>query len=114
MSNERIAVKVMDPKVKYHHFRNVDVVVNYDPDSDYEIESTISNLGGTTVAWVEDEAGHVIKYAFAHCSENDNFDRSVGRGISAARLDIPEYIHYNNQTLNAKEFITWVNEYLSL
>lgn len=44
----------------------------------------ISNLGGTTIAYVEVDGSFI--YAVAKCSRKDNFSRKTGRTIAGLRL----------------------------
>lgn len=63
----------MSSKVHYIHVRNRNQ------------DGTISNRGGTTVAFREiPEVG--IEYAYAFCSPKDNFSRHLGRTKAAGRL----------------------------
>lgn len=83
-------------KVKYLHLRHMENGIPY-------------NMGGLTVAFVEEEDGFVTRYAVARCSNKDNFSRSTGREISRSRLGImnPDnsVILSSDERITANQFI---------
>lgn len=64
------------PKIKFVHFRNYDPFLN-----------AIDNMGGSTVAYIETPEG--FEYAVAQCSDQDNFNKRLGRSKAAGRLNSP-------------------------
>lgn len=49
------------------------------------MQGSPASRGGFTVAYKEITPG-VIEYSIASCSTNDNFNKALGRAISAGRL----------------------------
>lgn len=64
---------------KFHHFRNL------------KEDGSVYNMGGLTVAWEVNEQNKSIRYAFAICSDRDNFNKKVGRTIAGGRLKSPNH-----------------------
>jgi len=67
-------------EVKYKHFRKYNKVIKMSG-----VDRQVSNLGGFTLAFHEcpnDE----MAVAMAFCSDEDNFNREVGRQVSRKRL----------------------------
>lgn len=52
-------------------------------------DGTISNMGGMTLAYTFLQGGYV-KFAFAVCHPNDNFEKRIGRVKAAGRLRSPK------------------------
>lgn len=70
--------------VRYLHFRVFEETTVVEEDgSEYETDVPAAR-GGATVAYVPE--GHGFRYSVAYCSENDNFNRRIGRAVSKGRL----------------------------
>lgn len=53
----------------------------------YAHHRTGTNLGGLTVAFRCDPIANVLVYSVARCSDQDNFNKRIGRAIAEGRLD---------------------------
>lgn len=56
-----------------------------------DLTITNANKGGKTIAY--DVNGDILRYAVAHCSDNDNFCRKTGRTLAAGRLKSDRLSH---------------------
>lgn len=57
----------------------------------YAADFRFCNKGGVTIAYEVDNGE--LRYAFARCSENDNFCRKTGRTLAAGRLKSDRLSH---------------------
>lgn len=48
--------------------------------------STVAVKGGTTVAYIFDDAGKRLSYSTARCSKRDNYCKRTGRDLAGSRL----------------------------
>lgn len=61
-------------ETKFHHVRF------------YNEDGSVHNMGGATIAFVENLKDNSIRYAWALCSPKDNFNKKTGRAIASGRL----------------------------
>lgn len=66
-------------QVKFHHVRY------------YNEDGLKHNMGGATIAFVENPKDNSIRYALALCSPYDNFSKARGRTIASGRLKSETY-----------------------
>lgn len=66
-----------DNKIRYVHFRF------FNP-----FTGDVEGRGGVTYAYRNNPFGEGVQYAFARCSEKDNYSKEMGRAIASERLDI--------------------------
>ena len=52
----------------------------------YRAESSVTVKGGNTVAYVFNDSSKRLIYSTARCSKKDNYCKSLGRSLAAARL----------------------------
>lgn len=106
------------PQIQWRHFRNkmlipVDnnLTVNDETNSaslEIKMKSVISNRGGMTVAFKQEEDGS-WSYAAASCSDRDNFSKARGRTISAGRLNSEYYRITTEIPMTEEEFMSYLN-----
>ena len=92
--------------VKFLHYRAYEEVWNEETE---EVEHVISSNGGTTVAYVEGEAG--ISYAFAYCHDLDRYNKELGRIKAAGRLNSDKY--RSEVRITRDEFIAKVDNHMA-
>lgn len=83
-------------KIKFKHIRYYTATFT----KEGEMIPVVDNLGGATVAYTV--TGNEIKFAFARCSDDDNFNKALGRTISSGRLNSVRHTQFFKGT--EKEF----------
>lgn len=111
--------QIIKPQIQWRHYRNkmlipVDnnLTVNDETNSaslEIKMKSVISNRGGVTVAFKQEEDGR-WSYAVAICSDRDNFSKARGRAISAGRLNSEYYRITTEIPMTEEEFMSYLDQ----
>ena len=80
-------------KLKFIHFRSKNS------------DGTVSNRGGTTMAYETDDTGYVLRGAASLCHPNDNFCRALGRVKAAGRINSKKFVVEFPGDVHEKEFV---------
>ena len=75
MCLKNIKYKGKEYKVKYSHFREIDIDTG-----------TILPCGGRTIAFISDDENLPINMGIADCSYKDTYNKKLGRMIATGRL----------------------------
>jgi hypothetical protein len=72
----------------------------------HQLDESIHNMGGVTIAYRIDDANKQVQWTYVVCSEKDNFCRFTGRHMAEDKFGEGEYYLYNFDLFDVKVFLS--------